>query len=126
MDKGNIYFEIQADDINRAINFYTKVFDWKFSPISKSPIPYWRIITGKSFGGLFLRTRPAPTRELITNAFICSFQVLSIDETASIIMDLGGEVFLPKFAVSGLCWQGYFLDKEGNIFGLFQADENAK
>jgi hypothetical protein len=33
---------------------------------------------------------------------------------------------LEKFAVPGTCWQGYFLDLEGNTFGLFQVDENAK
>jgi uncharacterized protein len=35
------------------------------------------------------------------------------------ILDLGGKVALPKFAVPGVCWQGYFIDTEGNTFGLF-------
>ena len=26
-----IYFEIQADDVNRAADFYSRVFGWKFS-----------------------------------------------------------------------------------------------
>ncbi len=32
---------------------------------------------------------------------------------------------LGKFAVPGKCWQGYFLDPEGNTFGIFEPDENA-
>jgi predicted enzyme related to lactoylglutathione lyase len=39
---------------------------------------------------------------------------------------LGGQVALPKFAVPGRCWQGYFIDLDGNTFGIFEVDENAK
>ncbi len=42
------------------------------------------------------------------------------------ILSLGGKIALPKFAVPGVCWQGYFIDTEGNTFGLFQVDEKAK
>jgi len=27
--------------------------------------------------------------------------------------------------VPGVCWQGYFLDTEGNTFGVFQPDSSA-
>jgi len=33
---------------------------------------------------------------------------------------------MPKFAVPGTCWQGYFVDPQGNTFGIFQPDPNAK
>ncbi len=36
-----IYFEIQADDVNRAAGFYTRVFGWKFSEVEGLSIPYW-------------------------------------------------------------------------------------
>lgn len=32
---------------------------------------------------------------------------------------------LPKFAVPKTCWQGYFVDTEGNTFGIFEVDANA-
>jgi len=31
-----------------------------------------------------------------------------------------------KFAVPGRCWQGYFLDTEGNTFGVFEVDPDAR
>jgi len=43
-----------------------------------------------------------------------------------VIEQLWGVVALPKFAVPKTCWQGYFLDAEGNTFGIFQVDANAK
>jgi predicted enzyme related to lactoylglutathione lyase len=61
-----------------------------------------------------------------TNAFVCSFEVKDFDETASLIEKLGGQIALPKFAVPGKCWQGYFIDLEGNTFGIFEVDNGAK
>jgi len=37
------YFEIQADDPERAIGFYTAVFGWGFTKVTGLPIDYWRI-----------------------------------------------------------------------------------
>jgi hypothetical protein len=28
--------------------------------------------------------------------------------------------------VPNTCWQGYFVDTEGNTFGIFQVDPNAR
>jgi hypothetical protein len=28
--------------------------------------------------------------------------------------------------VPGVCWQGYFLDTESNVFGIFQPDPAAR
>ncbi len=32
---------------------------------------------------------------------------------------------LPKVALPGMARQGYFVDTEGNTFGIHQTDENA-
>ncbi len=48
------------------------------------------------------------------------------DATARLIEEAGGQVALPKYALEGMAWQGYFLDSEGNTFGIHQPDENAK
>ncbi len=121
----NIYFEIQVDDPARAINFYSKVFGWQFSEAKGLPIPYWRIVADGTQGGLLKRPAPKPSSPSGTNAFVCSFQVNSFDPIAQKILALGGVVALPKFPVPGRCWQGYFIDTEGNIFGIFEVDEHA-
>jgi hypothetical protein len=125
MNNGHIYFEIQANDTRRAILFYSQLFDWKFSEIKGLPISYWTIETGGSRGGLLKRPAPAPPAGSGTNAFVCSLEVENFDVTAKKITQLGGIVALPKFAVPKTCWQGYFVDPEGNTFGIFQVDANA-
>ena len=120
------YFEIQADNPEAAIRFYAAVFGWKFAKETGSPIDYWRIETNGMRGGLLKRPATAPPPQSGTNAYVCSMHVESFDKTAEAILKNGGQVALAKFAVPGVCWQGYFLDPEGNTFGLFRVDETAK
>ena len=120
------YFEIQANDLPRAIEFYRAIFRWKFTKAEGLPIEYWRIETDGPRGGLLQRPARAPAPEQGTNAFVCSMEVSDVDATANHVTTAGGRVALPKFAVPGVCWQAYFLDPEGNTFGIFQPDPNAK
>jgi predicted enzyme related to lactoylglutathione lyase len=123
---GPSYFEIQADDADRAIHFYSEIFGWEFEKAPDLAIEYWRIETGGARGGLLKRPAPAPVAPSGTNAFVCSTEVDDFDIVAQKIIDLGGQVALPKFAIPGKCWQGYFIDTDSNTFGIFQVDEAAR
>src|SRR5262245_40273789 len=123
---GPAYFEIQADDVSRAAKFYGAVFGWKFEKAEGLPIEYWRIETEEYRGGLLKRPANTPPPQSGTNAFVVSMHVENFDATAKTIVEKGGLVALPKFAVPGVCWQGYFIDTEGNTFGIFQPDPEAR
>lgn len=126
-----VHFEIQADDIERAKAFYAAVFGWTFEdygPVTGSP--YWGVITGPEGepginGGLLQRPAPAPSPEQGTNAYVCTIGVADYDATEAAILAAGGRVALPKVALTGLAWQGYYLDTEGNTFGIHQPDPTA-
>ena len=120
------YFEIHVEDTSRAVAFYGEIFGWTFTKAEGLPIEYWRIETEGPRGGLLKRPVKALSPEHGTNAFICSMEVASFDTTAAKILSAGGQIAMPKFAVPGVCWQGYFIDTEGNTFGIFQADPAAK
>lgn len=121
-----MYFEVQADDPARAARFYREVFGWAVDKAEEDlPVEYWRIHGDGIAGGLLARPVPAPELGQGTNAFVCSFEVSDLDRAADQIAALGGQVALPKFAVPGRCWQGYFIDTEGNTFGLFEVDAHA-
>lgn len=126
------HFEIQADDPERAIRFYGEIFGWEF-PLWMEEPKYWGIMTAGEGskepginGGLLLRPAQRPSSEQGTNAFVCTVQVEDFDEIARKIEGAGGIVAMPKMAIPGIGWQGYFLDTEGNTFGVHQSDENAK
>lgn len=127
-----VHFEIQADDIERAKQFYAAVFGWTFVDYSHMvDVPYWGVVTGTSEetgidGGLLQRPVPAPSPAQGTNAFVCTIGVGDYDATHEAIVAAGGIVALPKAALPGMAWQGYYLDPEGNTFGIHQPDENAR
>ncbi|MDV6343264.1 VOC family protein [Nitrosomonas sp. Is37] len=120
------YFEIQSAHPEAAVNFYREIFGWRFTKDEDIPIPYWRIETDGIRGGLLQRPAPTPPQECGTNAYVCSVEVVDIDTLADKIELLGGQVALPKFAVPGVCWHAYFVDPDGNTFGLFQPDPEAR
>ena len=120
------YFEIQSAKPEAAVEFYHALFGWRFTRDETIPIPYWRIETNGIRGGLLQRPAQTPPQECGTNAYVCSVEVADIDMLASRIEALGGKVALSKFAVPGVCWHAYFIDPDGNTFGLFQPDPAAQ
>ena len=120
------YFEIQSSDPAREIRFYEIVFGWKFTSEKSMPIEYYRIETNSINGGLLKRPSKVPPDECGSNAFVCSVEVGNFDKTSELILKNGGTISLPKFAVPGKCWQGYFIDNDKNAFGIFEVDLNAK
>jgi predicted enzyme related to lactoylglutathione lyase len=119
------YFEIQVDEPEKTISFYSEIFGWKFEKDETIPVDYWRIQGAGPFGGLLKRIAPVPQQPAGTNAYVCSMQVENFDASAKKILKRGGKVALEKFAVAGKCWQGYFIDTQGNTFGIFEVDEKA-
>jgi hypothetical protein len=127
-----VHFEIQADDLERAKQFYADVFGWTYEDYGQvTGSPYWGITTGPADqpginGGLLQRPAPAPGPEQGTNSYICTMVVDDYDSTEERILAGGGKVALPKMALTGMAWQGYYIDTEGNTFGIHQSDENAR
>ena len=119
------FFEIQSSDPSRDIQFYEKVFDWKFKRDGNVPIEYYHIRTRGIEGALLKRPANIPIEGHGTNAFTNLILVANFDEVRDLILANGGKVAMPKFAVPGQRWQGYFLDPDNNVFGIFQIDEEA-
>ena len=118
-----VWFEIPADDVERAKSLYGALFDWKIEKFP-GPMEYWHIDTGGSDdapdGGLLKRQQPQ--QQGITNYI----GVTSVDESAAKVEKLGGKICLPKTAVPQM---GYFVicqDPENNVFDLWERNDGAK
>lgn len=118
-----VHFEIDAENPERAVKFYQTVFGWKIEKW-KGPMEYWLIMTGDPKepgidGGLAKRTEPQPST-------VNTIDVPSVDQYVGKIQANGGTIIRPKQAIPGVGYVAYFKDPEGNIFGMMEADENAK
>lgn len=127
-----VHFEIHVDDIERAKKFYGEVFGWSFQDWSEyAGMPYYGAVTGSDEepginGALMQRQGPPPEANQAINGYSCTIGVEDYVAAEGKILENGGTVALPKYALPGMAWQGYYKDTEGNIFGIHQPDENAK
>lgn len=128
-----VHFEIQADEPERAAQFYRDVFGWEITKWEGGQMEYWMVMTAPKdslepgiSGGLLRRPTQTPSPECGTNAFTCTAVVENYDEIEKKILAHGGKIAMPKMALLGMAWQGYYLDTEGNVFGIHQPDPNAK
>jgi len=122
-----IHFEIPADDTQRAVDFYSKVFGWTIKKWD-GPMEYWMVITGSDDqpginGGLMRRHGEIDGQAVI--AYVCTVDVADVDASLQTALDNGAQVALPKMPVPGVGWLVYCKDTEGNIFGMMQSDPAA-
>jgi uncharacterized protein len=118
-----VHFEIPADDLTRASEFYRGAFGWDISSVAG--MDYAMLETtpadasgmpkepGAINGGMLPRDE-ARTTPVIT------IDVDDIDEALQRVEDLGGTTVLPKQEVMGMGYTAYFVDSEGNVLGLWQ------
>lgn len=117
------YLDFSADDIERAVNFYSKVFGWQINKWD-GPLQYWEIKTGESNelgidGGLSKRER--------IGQWITPFiNVSSVDQYVDKIESGNGKIFQPKTAISKIGYTLLFKDTESNTIGLFEQNREAK
>ncbi|SDU66636.1 VOC family protein [Jiangella alkaliphila] len=118
-----VHFEIPADDLDRAREFYRAAFEWDLTPMPE--VDYTIVSTtpadetgrpkdpGAINGGMYTRDadRPHP---------VVTIGVDDVDEALAAVERLGGAVVLPKTEVMGMGFAAYFRDTEGNVLGLWQ------
>jgi uncharacterized protein len=117
------YFEIPADDVNRAQEFYKKVFGWDMQKWSNSEHDYWMFETkddkgNSGLGGGMMKRQSL--QHTVTNYITVS----SIDEYSSKIEQLGGKVIIPKKEITNMGFFAICLDSENNMFGIYEDNKS--
>jgi len=121
-----IFFEIPADNLERARKFYGTVFGWKMNEIPQ--MHYTQIGTVEA-DVLGVRGKPKEPgainggmlqRHDTVKSPVIYINVKNIDEAAATIEQNGGKVIQPKAPVGSFGFAAYFSDTEGNVVGLWQ------
>jgi uncharacterized protein len=120
-----VWFEIPADNVERAKSFYGQLFGWKIEKFPGAAAhDYWHIDTGgpdaSPDGGLMKRQDPG--QQGITSYI----NVPSVDQFAAKVQKLGGKICMPKTAVQQMGYFAICQDTENNTFALWEKNENAK
>ena len=118
-----VHFEIYADDVDRAVKFYSDLFGWSINKMDGPPDMDYRLATTGTEGpGIDGAIMKRPHEGVAGMNYI---EVDSIDNYMASIRQGGGNVLQPKFPVPGVGYVAVCQDTEGNPLGLFQSDESA-
>jgi uncharacterized protein len=119
-----VHFEIPADDLARAQDFYKQAFGWNIAPmpdmsytiVSTTPTNDQGMPTdpGAINGGMMQREEPTTTP-------VITIDVDDIDKALEKIGTLGGSTVQAKQPVMDMGFAAYFKDSEGNLMGLWQS-----
>ncbi len=120
-----VHFDMSADDPQRARKFYSELFGWKFESFP-GPMEYHLISTTNLDGspgvGGGLGKRTDPKQQGCLNYI----GVPSLEKAMASVRRLGGKVITGKMAVPTMGYLAVCQDTEGNMFGLWEADPEAK
>lgn len=118
-----VHFEIPADDVARAKDFYGSLFGWQltdmegmdYTLLMTVPVDEQQMPTepGAINGGLMKRAADTPSPVL-------TIDVDSIDDALQRIEAAGGSVVRPRQEIPGMGAYAYFKDTEGNTLGLWE------
>jgi predicted enzyme related to lactoylglutathione lyase len=118
-----VHFEIPADDVARAKEFYRSVFDWQLQDMPE--MDYTIVHTaevdenqmpttpGAINGGLVRRSQDTP-------APVLTIDVESVDQALKQVEAAGGRVVRERTEIPGMGAYAYFTDPEGNTLGLWE------
>lgn len=125
-----LHFEIHAADPPKTLDFYAEVFGWTSEDWSGfAGMPYFGVSTGEGpgiDGAIMQRQGPDPEVGGAVAGAVLTIGTSDYDATAAAVLAAGGTEALPKYALPGMAWQGYFHDPARNVFGIHQADPEAK
>ena len=118
-----VHFEIPADDVGRAEEFYRSAFGWNlnsmpdmgYTMVSTTPTDDQGAPTdpGAINGGMMKRESPISTPVIVID-------VDDIDKALETIGSNGGSTVQGKQSVMDMGFAAYFKDSEGNLMGLWQ------
>jgi uncharacterized protein len=122
MDKV-VHFEIPADDVDRAKQFYGKTFGWHlddaqgmdYTTVGTVAVDEQQMPTepGAINGGMMKRSSDVPSPVITIN-------VDSVDDALKQVEAGGGSTVRSRQEIPGMGAFGYFKDTEGNVMGLWE------
>lgn len=118
-----VHFEIPADDVGRARDFYHAAFGWDLDPMPELDYTIVRTTASDERGmpaergainGGMCRREPPVTAPVVT------IEVEDVDAALRTVESLGGATVVPRQPVGDMGFAAYFTDSEGNLMGLWE------
>lgn len=114
------YFEIPVEDLDRAMKFYSKIFECDFvkDSIHGNEMAFFPF-DEKSIGITGALAKGEVYQPSVSGTLIY-LSTPDLETTIQKVVKSGGEILFPKTEVAGYGWVAEFKDCEGNRVALFQ------
>lgn len=127
------HFEVYVDDIERAKDFYQKVFGWVYEAMGSEFNDYVVIYPGGEVtsgpaerginGGMLKRPGPAPQDDdAAPNAYVCMVTIEDIEAALKRVVEYGGRIDMEVMDVPTVGRLAYIRDTEANLVGVLQPE----
>jgi predicted enzyme related to lactoylglutathione lyase len=118
-----VHFDVPAENIDRAKKFYSGLLGWKFE---SWPGMEYNLITTTNLEGVpgvggGMGKRMDPSQRMVNY-----FGVKSIDAAIQQVKNLGGRMLSDKMTVPTMGYLANCVDTEGNTFGLWEENSEAR
>lgn len=123
------YFDFTVKNLDEAKSFFEYVFDWRLEKFSGMPYDYYRIQAGSENepgidGGIgAIADTPTAEGKPLTQVTI---PVPSVVDCIARVEEAGGKVVEPKTPIPGIGWFAACTEPGGLLFGVMEADPDAK
>lgn len=123
------YFDFTVQDLDQAKSFFEHVFDWRLEKFPGMPYDYYRIQAGAENepgidGGIgAIADTPTAEGRPLTQVTI---PVPSVDDCIARVEEAGGKVIESKMPIPGIGWFAACAEPGGLLFGVMEADPEAK
>jgi hypothetical protein len=112
-----VHVELLTGDIDKAKDFYGKLFDWKLEDIPG--MDYTMVNVGEGTGGGMMKA-PSPD---IPPQWLPYVQVKDVAKSIEKAKGLGGTVMKELAEVPGMGWFGVLIDPAGAAFAIWKPME---
>jgi predicted enzyme related to lactoylglutathione lyase len=115
-----VHVELNTTDVQKAKEFYSKLFDWTFEDVEMGPSDTYTIIkVGEGTGGGMLKN-PMPG---IPSFWLAYVLVKEIGPATKKAASLGAKVVKDSVEVPNMGWVSIIEDPTGAALALWQAKE---
>ena len=111
-----VHVELMTNDVQKAKEFYGKLFKWELEDVPMEIGPYTMIKVGEGTGGGMLKN-PIPGA---TSSWIAYVQVDDIDEATARARQLGASVMRETVEASNFGWFSIITDPTGAMLALWE------
>lgn len=117
-----VHIELQTKDLDKAKDFYSKLFDWKLEDMpAPGGMPYTMINVGEGTGGgMFLNADPK-----VPSHWLAYVGVDDIEASTNKARDLGATVLQDVMQIGDYGWLSVIMDPTGAVIAMWKSKDGA-